>query len=165
VALSVIGTNLLHESGYFGAKMAQENLIRASSRFYTILRSTPFFECVNGIVETDAEGKTLRVPPAYVQPAAADDVVLALRDAALGRPRNQILEVAGPDSFRLSELAQQILTANEDPRPVIADTQALYFGAALREDTLMPGDYARFAPRRFDDWLRCAIAQTLAPAF
>ncbi|GLS22935.1 LysR family transcriptional regulator [Labrys miyagiensis] len=165
VTLSVVGTNRLPESGYFRAKMAQENLVRASNAPFTILRSSPFFEYINGIVEADAEGDTLRVSPAYVQPIAADDVALALRDVVLGRAQNEEIEVVGPDSFRLSDLARTILAANEDPRFVIADPEALYFGVVLRDDTLMPGDHPRFAPTRFEDWLRRAIAETLTPAF
>lgn len=164
VALSAVGSDRLPGSGYFRAKMAQENLIRASGRPYTILRATPFYEYINGIVEAGAEGEALRLSPAQVQPIAGDDVALALRDIVLGAPQNRELEIVGPDRFRLTELARHILTANEDPRPVIADTQALYFGAVLRDDTLIPGDHPRFAPTRFDDWLRLYVAQQLAPA-
>lgn len=164
VALSAVGTDRLPESGYFRAKMAQEALIRASGQPYTILRSTPFYEYINGIVEVSAEGEALRISPAQVQPIAGDDVALALRDIVLGRPQNRELEIVGPDRFRLTELARHILAANEDPRQVIADTEALYFGAVLRDDTLIPGDHPRFAPTRFDDWLRLYVAQALAPA-
>ncbi|WP_413989015.1 SDR family oxidoreductase [Labrys okinawensis] len=165
VVLSVVGTNRLPENGYFRAKMAQENLVRASNAPFTILRSAPFFEYINGIVEAHADGDTLRVSPAYVQPIAADDVALALRDVVLGRAQNGEIEVVGPDRFRLSDLAREILAANEDPRPVIADAEALYFGAVLQENTLKPDDRARIAPTRFEDWLRRAIAETLTPAF
>jgi uncharacterized protein YbjT (DUF2867 family) len=165
IALSVIGTDRLPKSGYFRAKMAQETLIRASHVPYTILRATPFFEYITGIVEDAADGDVLRLSPASIQPIAADDVVAALRDVTLGRPQNRELEIVGPDRFRLNELAEQILAANEDRRMVIADPHALYFGAMLRDDTLVPGDHPRFAPTRFEDWLRLYIAQTLAPAF
>jgi len=165
IALSVVGTDRLPESGYFRAKMAQENLIRASHLPYTILRATPFFEFITGIVENAADGDVLRLSPASIQPIAADDVVAALRDITLSRPQNRELEIVGPDRFRLYELAEQILTANEDPRTVIADENALYFGAVLRENTLVPGDHPRFAPTRFEDWIRLYIAQALAPAF
>jgi uncharacterized protein YbjT (DUF2867 family) len=165
IALSVVGTDRLPESGYFRAKMSQENLIRPSRVPYTILRSTPFFEYITGIVEDAADGDVLRLSPAFVQPIAADDVVMALRDIALGRPQNRELEIVGPDRFRLTELAEQILAANEDSRMVVADAQALYFGAVLQDDTLVPGDHPRFAPTRFDDWLRLYVAQELAPAF
>jgi uncharacterized protein YbjT (DUF2867 family) len=165
IALSVVGTDRLPESGYFMAKMAQENLIRASRVPYTILRSTPFFEYITGIIEDAADGSVLRLSPASIQPIAADDVVVALRDIALSRPQNRELEIVGPDRFRLNELAQQILAANEDRRTVIADAHALYFGAILQDDTLVPGDHPRFAPTRFEDWLRLYIAQALDPAF
>lgn len=165
VALSVVGTDRLPESGYFRAKMAQENLIRASQVPYTILRSTPFFEYITGIVEDAADGNVLRLSPASIQPIAADNVVVALRDVALSRPQNRELEIVGPDRFRLNELAQQILAANEDRRTVIADAHALYFGAILQDDTLVPGVHPRFAPTRFEDWLRLYIAQALNPAF
>jgi uncharacterized protein YbjT (DUF2867 family) len=165
VALSAVGTDRLPESGYFRAKMAQENLIRASGIPYTILRATPFFEYITGIVEASADGGVLRLPPASVQPIAADDVVSALRDIATGRPQNRELEIVGPDRFRLNELAEEILTANEDIRRVVVDPRALYFGAVLEDDTLVPGDHPRFAPTRFEDWIRQYVAQELAPAF
>ncbi|AWM85523.1 SDR family oxidoreductase [Microvirga sp. 17 mud 1-3] len=165
IALSVVGTDRLPESGYFRAKMAQENLIRVSHLPYTILRATPFFEYITGIVENAADGDVLRLSPAPIQPIAADDVVAALLDITLSHPQNRELEIVGPDRFRLNELAEQILTANEDPRTVIADEKALYFGAVLREDTLVPGDHPRFAPTRFEDWIRLYIAQALVPAF
>lgn len=164
VALSAVGTDRLPESGYFRAKMVQENLIRASNVPYTILRSTPFYEYINGIVEAGADGEALRISPAQVQPIAGDDVALALRDVVLGRAQNRELEIVGPDRFRLNELAQQILAANDDRRIIVADAQALYFGAVLRDDTLIPGDHPRFAPTRFEDWLRLYVAQALAPA-
>lgn len=165
VALSALGADRLPQSGYFRAKMVQESLIRGSALPYTILRSAPFFEYINGIVEAAADGNVVRVPPAYVEPIAAADVVAALRDIALGRPRNRELEVAGPERFRLDALAEQILAASQDPRTVIADRAAPYFGAVLRDDTLMPGKQARLAPTRFEDWLRLHIAAALAPAF
>jgi uncharacterized protein YbjT (DUF2867 family) len=164
IALSAVGTDRLPDSGYFRAKMAQENLIRASNTPYTILRSSPFYEYINGIVEMGADGDALRISPALVQPIAGDDVALALRDLVLGRAQKRELEIVGPDRFRLNELAQHILAANEDPRVVIADAQALYFGAVLRDDTLIPGDHPRFAPTRFEDWLRLYVAQALAAA-
>jgi uncharacterized protein YbjT (DUF2867 family) len=164
IALSAVGTDRLPESGYFRAKMVQENLVRAADRPYTILRSTPFYEYINSIVEAGADGEALRISPAQVQPIAGDDVALALRDVVLGRAQNRELEIVGPDRFRLNELARQILAANEDPRAVIGDAQALYFGAILHDDTLIPGDHPRFAPTRFEDWLRLYVAQALAPA-
>jgi uncharacterized protein YbjT (DUF2867 family) len=165
VALSMVGTDRLPQSGYFKAKMAQENLIRASGMPYTILRSTPFFEYIDGIIADAADGDVVRLSPAAVQAVAADDVVVALRDVALGRPQNREMEIGGPETFGLNELAEEILVANEDSRMVIADTKALYFGAILRDDTLTPGDdHPRFAPTRFENWLRLYVAQALAPA-
>jgi uncharacterized protein YbjT (DUF2867 family) len=165
VALSVVGTGRLPESGYFRAKMAQESLIRSSCIPYTILRSTPYFEYLTGIVESAADGNVLRLSPAPIQPIAADDVVVALREVAMGRPQNREVEIVGPDRYGLDELAEQILAANEDDRQVIADRQALYFGAVLQDDTLVPGDHPRFAPTRFEDWLRRYVADALPVAF
>ncbi len=165
VALSVVGTDRLPESGYFRAKMAQENLIRASGIPYTILRSTPFFEYLTGIVESAAEGSVLRLSPAPIQPIAADDVVVVLRVVALARPQNREVEIVGPDRFGLDEIAEQILAANEDGRMVVADPRALYFGAVLQNDTLVSGDHPRFAPTRFEDWLRSYVAEELPVAF
>jgi uncharacterized protein YbjT (DUF2867 family) len=165
VALSVVGTDRLPESGYFRTKMAQENLIRASGIPYTILRSTPFFEYLTGIVESAAEGSVLRLSPAPIQPIAADDVVVALREVAMGRPQNREVEIVGPDRFGLDEIAEQILAANEDGRMVVADPRALYFGAVLQNDTLVSGDHPRFAPTRFEDWLRSYVAEELPVAF
>lgn len=128
------------------------------------MRSTPFFEYINGIAETGAAEETLRISPAQVQPVAGDDIALALRDIVLKRPRNRVLPVGGPDRFRLDELARQILAANEDPRPVIADSQATYFGALPRDDTLIPGIHSGLASTRFEDWLRLYVAQALDPA-
>lgn len=164
VVLSAVGTERLPESGYFRAKMMQEVIVRSANVPYTIVRSTPFFEYINGIVETTAEGDALRISPALIQPIAGDDVALALRDLALGGAQNRELEIVGPDRFRLDDLARQILAANEDPRPIIADTQALYFGAVLRDDSLIPSGYPRYAQTRFEDWLRLYVAQSLAPA-
>jgi len=165
VVLSAVGADRLPGSGYFRAKRVQERLVEASPLPYTILRSAPFFEFISGIVHDGRTSPSLHVSPAWVQPVAADDVALALRDVALGRPQNQALEIVGPDSFRLDELAIEILTASEDTRPVIPDRQATYFGAVIDDHTLMPGDHPRFASTRFEDWLRLAIAQKLEPAF
>lgn len=138
VALSVIGADRLPNSGYFRAKMTQEKLILESGMPFTILRSPPFFEYIDGIIRAGAEGDILRLSPAFIQPIAADDVVLALRDVALGCPQNRVVEIVGPDTFRLNELAIQMLTAEEDPRTVVADKSALYFGAMLQDDSLSP---------------------------
>lgn len=165
VALSMVGTDRQPDSGYFRAKTAQEDLIRSSDQPYTILRSTPFFEYIPGIVEAASDGNVLRVSTASVQPIAADDVVHALADVALGIPQNRAIEIVGPDRFHLNELAEQILAANEDPRAVIGDGRALYFGTVLQDDTLTGGANPQFAPTRFEDWLRRYVADELAPAF
>lgn len=153
LALSITGTKRLQESGYFRAKQAQEELIRASGLPYTILHATQFFEFVNGIVETGADGDVIRVPPAYVQPIASADVATALSEIAGERPAQGIVEVAGPERHRLHELAVMILTANEDMRQVIPDIHARYFGAELGERSLLSGDRPRLASTRFEDWL------------
>jgi uncharacterized protein YbjT (DUF2867 family) len=152
VALSVVGTDRLTESGYFRAKLAQEELIRNSSIPYTIVHATQFFEFVNGIADEATDGNTVRLPPALFQPMAADDVASALARVAVGSPGNRIVEIGGPDQFRLDELVRGVLAAREDPREVIADPQARYFGIAPSERTLLPGDDAFLGTTHFSDW-------------
>jgi uncharacterized protein YbjT (DUF2867 family) len=154
VALSVVGTDRLPESGYFRAKVAQEEIVKAATVPYTILRATQFFEFIGRIADSSTAGNTVRLPPALVQPEAADDVAAALADVAVDAPVNGIVELAGPERFRLDELAQRVLSANNDPRQVAADVHARYFGAELNDQSLIPGDDARIAPTRFEDWLR-----------
>lgn len=156
VALSVVGTERLLESGYFRAKMAQEELIRAGSVPYTILRSTQFFEFVNGIVLSAGSGDTLRLSPAYIQPIVSDDVAAALAEVTLAPPVNGIVELGGPEKLRLTELVQLYLMANHDPRRVVADESARYFGALLNDSTLVPGVNPRLGRLRFADWLAAA---------
>ena len=156
VALSVVGTERLAESGYFRGKIAQEKLIKASPIPYTIVRATQFFEFVGGIVQSATEGQTVRLSPALFQPMASDDVAAAMADFAVGAPVNGTVEVAGPQRVRLTELVQQFLKAGSDPRQVVADPQARYFGAALDDQTLVPGDNARIGTTRYDDWLRAS---------
>src|SRR5216683_5548157 len=127
VALSVVGTDRLLASGYFRAKMAQENLIKASKIPYTILRSTQFFEFVSAIAQAATEGQTVRMPPALVQPIVSDDVAAALAEVAVGKPVNGTVEVAGPERIRLDELVRRYLSANQDARTVTTDVHALYF--------------------------------------
>ena len=154
LALSVVGTDRLLESGYFRAKMAQENLIRASGIPYTILHSTQFFEFVDSIVKSGADGNVIRLSPALIQPVASDDVAAALADLVVGPPVNGMLEVAGPETFPLDQIARKVLAARNDRRQVIADVDARYYGAAAKRYTrLTPGDHPRFAPTRFGDWL------------
>jgi uncharacterized protein YbjT (DUF2867 family) len=153
VALSVVGTERLTESGYFRAKIVQEKLIKASSIPYTIVHATQFFEFVNSIADAATDGDTVRLAHVLIQPIAADDVAAAVSELSQGRPANGIVEVAGPQRFRLDELIRQGLTARRDQREVLADPDARYFGAALHERTLLPGDDARLAVTRFHDWL------------
>jgi uncharacterized protein YbjT (DUF2867 family) len=153
VLLSVVGTDRLRDSGYFRAKLAQEEAVKAASVPYTILRATQFFEFIGRIADSSAEGDTIRLAPVLVQPEAADDVAATLAEIAVSEPVNRIVELAGPEQFRLDELARHVLAANDDPREVIADAHARYFGAELDDRSLTPGDDARVAPTRFEDWL------------
>ncbi|MGH2980084.1 MAG: SDR family oxidoreductase [Solirubrobacterales bacterium] len=159
VALSVVGTERLSESGYFRAKIAQERLIRDSSMPYTILRATQFFGFIGRIADSSAEGDTVRLAPVLVQPEAADDVAAALADIATSPPLNDTVELAGPEPFRLDELARRVLSANNDPRRVTADVHARYFGAELDDHSLTPGDNPRIAPTHFEDWLSQSTAR------
>jgi uncharacterized protein YbjT (DUF2867 family) len=154
VALSVVGTERLLESGYFRAKMAQEELIKASSIPYSIVHATQFFEFIEGIAAEATEGNTVRLPPALIQPMAADDVASAVCRVALGSPLNGIVEVAGPEQFRLDELVRGVLKAHDDPREVVADLHARYFGITPGERTLLPGADALLAETRLDEWSR-----------
>lgn len=158
VTLSMLGADRLSLSGFFLAKLTQENLVRVSGLNYTILRSAPFFETIYGIASDADDGKELRLPPLPMQPVAAGDVAQALADAALSAPVNTILEVAGPETFRLTDLALEMLTAFEDPRQVTTDARALYFGAEVGPEKLVAENPWRVAPTRFDDWLRNCVA-------
>jgi uncharacterized protein YbjT (DUF2867 family) len=153
VALSVVGSERLLESGYFRAKIAQENLIKASSIPYSIIRATQFFEFVKGIADFSTDGDKVLLPPALIQPIAADDVASAVGRIAMGAPLNGIVEVGGPEQFRLDELVRRGLAARKDPREVVADPHARYYGVELSERTLVPGDDAQFGETRFADWL------------
>ena len=135
------------------AKVAQEETVKAGSVPYTILRATQFFEFIGRIADSSTDGDTVRLAPVLVQPEAADDVASTLADVAVGAPLNDTVELAGPEAFRLDELARRLLSAKDDPRQVIADVHARYFGAELEERSLTPGDDARIAPTRFEDWL------------
>ncbi len=153
LALSVVGADRLAESGYLRAKMAQENLIKACGIPYTILRSTQFFEFIDGIIKSGADGDMVRLSPALMQPIAADDVAAALAELAVGAPVNGTIEVAGPDQFPLDDLARKFLAAHEDKRQVIADVHARYFGAELNDRSLVAGGKPRIGSTRFQDWL------------
>jgi uncharacterized protein YbjT (DUF2867 family) len=159
VALSVVGTDRLTESGYFRAKLAQEELIQASAIPYSIVHATQFFEFINGIADAATDGNTVRLPPALIQPMAADDVASALARVAVGPPLNGIVEIAGPDQFRLDELIRGVLRGRNDPREVITDAHARYFGIAPGERTLLPGSNTRMGNTRYQRWLRNAQAQ------
>lgn len=153
LALSVVGTERLPESGYFRAKLAQERLIEASGVPCTILRSTQFFEFIGSIVDAGADGDVVRLSPALLQPIAADDVAAALADLAVGPPLNAIVEVAGPETCPLDQLARKLMAATGDRRQVIADVRARYFGVVLDDRSLTPGEHPRLGTVRFGDWL------------
>jgi len=154
VALSVVGTDRLQGSGYFRAKLAQEEAVKSGPVPYTILRATQFFEFLGRIADSSSDGGAVRLPPVLIQPEAADDVAAALADVALSTPVNGIVELAGPESFRLDEVVARVLSAKNDPRRVIPDVHARYFGVELDDGSLAPGDNARIAPTRLGDWLR-----------
>ncbi len=162
VALSVVGTERLSQSGYFRAKIAQELLIAASSLPYSIVHATQFFEFVQSIAQSATEGDTVRLAPVLIQPMAADDVAAAVGKIAVGQPVRGIVEVAGPEQFRLDDLARQRLAATNDPRRVVGDPTAAYFGAQLGERTLLPARGARIGSIRFADWLQRSMAATPA---
>jgi uncharacterized protein YbjT (DUF2867 family) len=152
VALSVVGTERLTESGYFRAKLAQEQLIAESSIPYSIVRATQFFEFLDRIAADATDGDTVRLPPVLFQPMAADDVAGALGRVAVGAPVDGIVEIAGPDEFRLDELIRERL-GSDDPRAVVADPDASYFGITPGERTLLPGDDAQLAETSYEHWL------------
>jgi len=153
VALSVIGSERLPQSGYLRAKMAQESLIKASKIPFTILQSTQFFEFVDAIIQSGTAGDVIRLSPALMQPIASDDVVAALGDLAVGRPVNGTVEIAGPEQIPLDALARQYLAAKADRRQVVADVHARYYGAELDDKSLTPGANPRLGTIRFRDWL------------
>ncbi len=153
VALSIVGTERLTESGYLRAKMAQEKLIRSSSIPHSIVHATQFYEFVKGIADAATDGDVVRLAPVLIQPMAADDVAAAMTSVVLGAPVNGVIEIAGPEQVRLDVLIQRGLRARNDARRVIADPHARYFGAELSERTLVPEANARLGTIRFDDWL------------
>jgi uncharacterized protein YbjT (DUF2867 family) len=153
VALSVVGTERLSESGYFRAKIAQENLIQGSAIPCSIVHATQFFEFIKSIADAATDGNTVRLAPVLIQPIAAEDVAGAVGRISVGSPVNGIVEVAGPEQFRLDEVVRRGLSARRDPREVIVDPQARYYGAELHERTLLPGDQAQIAETHFEAWL------------
>jgi uncharacterized protein YbjT (DUF2867 family) len=153
VALSIVGTDRLPESGYLRAKVAQEKLIRDSSIPFTLVRATQFFEFALRIADEATDGDTVRLPHVLFQPIAADDVAAAVCEVSERPPANGIIEVAGPEEFRFDEFIQQALTANGDPRTVVADPKARYFGTELEERSLVPTNAVHLGAIRFNDWL------------
>lgn len=153
VALSVVGTDRLQASGYFRAKQVQEDLITASDIPYSIVHATQFFEFAKGLADGMTEGDTVRLPEAKIQPMVSDDVAAAVGRTAVGSPVGGIAEVAGPDAFQLEEFIRLGLTAKNDPRKIVTDPHATYWGAELKENTLLPGPGAQIAETRFTDWL------------
>jgi uncharacterized protein YbjT (DUF2867 family) len=157
VALSVVGTQRLVDSGYMRAKAVQENLIKASSVPYSILESTQFFEFIERIAQSALDGDVYRLSPALMQPIVSDEVVEELADIALGAPINGTVEVGGPEAIPLNELARLVLVARQDPRQIISDTHARYYGAELTDESLIPGPKAHLGSVTFSDWLRQSI--------
>jgi uncharacterized protein YbjT (DUF2867 family) len=153
VALSVVGTDRLQASGYFQAKLAQEQGIAASGIPFTLVHATQFFEFLRGIANSATEGDTVRLSPAHFQPMAAQDVAAAVARAALGEPVNGMIEVAGPRAWRIDELVARVLAFDKDPRRVVADPAAPYFGVTIDDASLMPGPNARLSTTGFDWWL------------
>jgi uncharacterized protein YbjT (DUF2867 family) len=152
VALSVVGTDRLVESGYFRGKIAQEKLIKASGIPYTIVHSTQFFEFLSGIAQSGTVGQTVHLSPAFVQPIASKDVADAMADFTVGPPLNTTVEIAGPERVRLSELVQRYLSETNDPRTVTPDVHARYFGAELTDFMLVPGVNPRIGSINFETW-------------
>jgi uncharacterized protein YbjT (DUF2867 family) len=160
VALSVVGADRLPDSGYLRAKVAQENLIKASKISYTIVRATQFFEFVGAIAQSGTVGQTVRLPTALVQPISSDDVAAAVADYTLGAPVNGTVEVAGPEALPMSDLVARYLSATRDARQVIPDILARYFGTELSDRSLIPADNnSRIGASRFDDWLSRSLAE------
>jgi len=165
VALSVVGTDRLTGSGagslsgYFRAKMAQENLIKASGIPFTIVHATQFFEFAKNIAQSGTDGSTVRLSSVLMQPIAAEEVSAAVADVALGQPVNGMIEVAGPDQIRQDELVRQYLSATGDPRQVVTDNKPLYYGIDVNDQSLVPGDGARLGKTHYKDWLKRSSAQ------
>jgi uncharacterized protein YbjT (DUF2867 family) len=154
VALSIVGTERITDSGYIDAKVAQEKLIENSSIPYTIVHATQFFEFARRIADEATDGDTVRVPPVLIQPMAADGVAAALCTVALAAPLNSTVEIGGPEPLRFEDFVRDGLRGGGDQRVVVADPEARYFGARLHERTLLPGGDARLAATRYADWLR-----------
>lgn len=159
VALSVVGTDRMLASGYFRAKMLQEELIKASPVPYTIVRATQFFEFIGGIAQSGAEGSMVRMSPAMMQPIVSDDVAACLAVVAQSAPANGTVELAGPEPIRMDELVRRYFRATGDKRTVITDPGARYFGTDVNDQSLVPGKNPRLGPTRFEAWLRRSLVQ------
>jgi uncharacterized protein YbjT (DUF2867 family) len=157
VVLSIVGARRMTESGYMRAKVAQEDLVKASGAPYSILLSTQFFEFVERIVKETLDGDIYRLSPALMQPIVSDEVVAVLADVVLGPPLNGAVEIGGPEAIRMDELGREVLSAREDPRAIVADVHARYFGAELNDQSLIPSAGARLGSLKFGDWLRQSI--------
>ena len=161
VALSIVGADRIPDSGYLRAKVAQEKLIQSAGIPYTILRATQFFEFIGMITaQFPTDGQTVRVPAAFIQPILSDDVVAVLVDVTLGAPVNGIIDVAGPEWFRFDDIIRQFLSATQDTRQVVIDTQARYFAATLDEQSLIPRGNSHIGATRFKGWLSHSTAKT-----
>ncbi|MGV9212267.1 SDR family oxidoreductase [Micromonospora sp. RB23] len=152
VVLSIVGSDRLPESGYMRAKVAQEKLVAASGLPYSLVHATQFFEFLQGIVDAATDGDTARLAPVLIQPMAADDVAAEVTAVALDAPTNGVVEIAGPEQFRLDELGRSVLAAGQDSRSVVSDPEARYFGTRLGERSLVPADGARIAATGLDEW-------------
>lgn len=159
VALSVVGCDRLPDSGYLRAKVAQEKLIQESSIPYSIVRATQFFEFLKRIADSATEGNLIRLPSVRFQPLAADDVAKVVAKTAVGSPLNGVIEVAGPEQYRFNEFISMGLNARNDPREIIVDDHARYFGTELSEGSLVPEGSALLGETRFDDWLNGSVSQ------
>ena len=164
VALSVVGTDRLSESGYFRAKIAQEKLIQESSIPYSIVRATQFFEFLKGLADISMVGDKVHLPPVLFQPMAADDVASGVASVAVAQPVNGMVEIGGPEQFRVDELVRRRLASLKDPREVIADSNARYSGAKITEKTLVPGNDARLGHMTFENWLTQSAAHIASAA-
>ena len=159
VALSIVGSERIPDSGYMRAKVAQEKLIKESPIPYSIVHATQFFEFIKSIADAATTGNIVRIPPVAFQPIAAEDVASAVTKVAVGLPRNGTIEIAGPERFGFDEFLRRGLRARNDPRQVIADPKARYFGAELSENSLVPIDDAQLGEIRFEDWVNQSGSQ------
>ena len=153
VALSVVGTDRLQDSGYFRAKLAQERMIADAGIPYSLVHATQFFEFIRSIAQTSTVGDEVHVPPVAFQPMAADDVASAIVEVALGEPVNGLIEIAGPETFTMDEAVGRVLAFDRDPRTIVADPAAPYFGVQVNDRSLVPGPGARLGSTRLDWWV------------